>query len=68
MYSLKKGPSDACFAFISCEISIFPADNVRVSAGKMTACIKLLDENILTDFTEEHSNVCHIFRNILELE
>ena len=41
MYSLKKGPSDACFAFISCEISIFPADNIRVSAGKMTAWVIL---------------------------
>ena len=30
-----------CFVCISCEISIFTADNVRVSAGKMTACYRL---------------------------
>ena len=32
--NLRNGP----FFIISCEILVFPADNVRTSAGKITAC------------------------------
>ena len=56
-----------CFFCISCKITIFPTENVRVSTGKMTVCLKIPPKTCVDQSEDRILELALVFTPVLTL-